>query len=136
VARRSVTAARPRLVDRVVARVPTRAADAVPIATRAQDQFEMAVYDDALRLARQAARMAPDDANYQVLVGDASFKLGLHADAAAAYARAGILRPGDPSIRARLDRLLSTVRPAVPAEARRPRPPSIETTDPYAADLE
>jgi predicted Zn-dependent protease len=111
--------------------------DVAAIGRLAQDRFDLAFYDDALQLARQAARLAPDDPRYQVLAGDAAIKLGLNVDAASAYARARVLRPGDPSIRARLDRLLPTARrPTPPPDAPRPRRIPIETADPYADDVE
>jgi serine/threonine protein kinase len=134
--RRSVATGRSRLVDQMPARAPIRPENEVAaIGALAQDQFDLAFYYDALRLARQAARLAPDQARYQLLAGDAAVKLGLNADAAAAYARARVLQPGDASIRARLDRLLPTARSLPPAEPPRRRTLPIETIDPYAADL-
>jgi serine/threonine-protein kinase len=74
------------------------------LAGLASVQFERARYKDALLLAERAVRGAPDNAKYLVLLGDICVKVGLVGDAAAAYARARVLRPDDVEIRARFDR--------------------------------
>jgi hypothetical protein len=75
------------------------------LAALAEVRFERARYKEALLLAERAVRAAPDNPRYLVLLGDVSFKLGLEADAAAAYARARVMRPDDAEIRARFDRV-------------------------------
>jgi tetratricopeptide (TPR) repeat protein len=75
------------------------------LAALAEVRFERARYKEALLLAERAVRSAPDNPKYLVLLGDISFKLGLEADAAAAYARARVMRPDDAEIRARFDRV-------------------------------
>ncbi len=66
--------------------------DAEAVAALAEVRFERALYREAMQLASRAARLAPRTARYQVLLGDACFKLGLQVEADAAYARARQLR--------------------------------------------
>jgi tetratricopeptide (TPR) repeat protein len=80
-------------------------ANAEALASLAGVRFERARYKEALLLAERAVRIAPDNAKYLVLLGDVCLKLGLEADAAAAYARARVLKPDDAEIRARFDRV-------------------------------
>jgi tetratricopeptide (TPR) repeat protein len=97
-------------------------------------RFELARYQEALLYAQRAARLAPRTARYHILVGDASLRLGLEADAAASYARAEVLQPDDATVRARMDRLQQILprrrTGAQPPPARR----AIEVNDPYAGD--
>jgi eukaryotic-like serine/threonine-protein kinase len=133
--RRTPEGGRTQIADRLLRRaLPAAPGDAAALASLAEVRFELALYQDALSFARRAARLAPDVAKYQVLVGDASFKLGLDAEATAAYARARVLEPGDASIRARLDRVLPPPRSVPRAEGAKPRMRDIVIDDPYAAD--
>jgi serine/threonine protein kinase/Flp pilus assembly protein TadD len=73
------------------------------LATLAEVRFERARYKEALPLVERAVRTAPDNPKYLVLLGDVCLKVGLEADAAAAYARARVVRPDDAEIRERFD---------------------------------
>lgn len=73
----------------------------------AEVEFERARYTTALDYARRAARLAPRSPQYQIVLGDAYFKLLRYEEARAAYARARELSGGkaNPEIAARLDRV-------------------------------
>ena len=88
--------------DRAVHADPTNP-DAV--AGLAEVAFENARYTDALDYGRRAVRIQPRAPRYQIVVGDAYFKLLRYDEALAAYQRALSQAPGDSGIKARIGRV-------------------------------
>ncbi len=82
------------------------AQSAAAVGGLAQVAFERAQYPNALDYARRAAKLAPGSATYQLVLGDAYFKLLRYADAQSAYEKASSLGKGkDAQVNARLERV-------------------------------
>lgn len=71
----------------------------------AETAFERARYAEAMDFARKATRLGPRISKFQVILGDACYKLGRYAEAAKAYEKALAMNPGDVGIRASLERV-------------------------------
>jgi serine/threonine protein kinase/tetratricopeptide (TPR) repeat protein len=75
------------------------------LAGLAEVAFENARYADALDYGRRAIRIQPKVFRYQIVVGDAYFKLLRYDEARAAYQRALVLAPDDAGAKARIERV-------------------------------
>jgi tetratricopeptide (TPR) repeat protein len=77
----------------------------VAVAGLAEVAFERSRYTEALDYARKAARLAPKNPQYLLLLGDAHFKLLRYGEAQTAYEKAKALVPDDPVVANRLQRV-------------------------------
>jgi tetratricopeptide (TPR) repeat protein len=84
--------------------------NAAAVGGLAEVAFERSRYTEALDYARRAVELAPKAFHYQVLVGDAYFKLLRYGEAQAAYEKARNIAPQNPLIQSRIERVTGKLR--------------------------